>query len=91
MSVAKVALSHGLNANLVRKWIKAGDVEQRIKDVTGQPVALIPVSVSDMPQPFARDDHIVIPALELRVGELVVLLSCGSTAERLRAIVQALQ
>ncbi len=28
LSVAKVALGHGLNANLVRKWINAGRVER---------------------------------------------------------------
>ena len=91
VSVAKVALGHGLNANLVRKWINAGHVEQRIDHGSGQPVALIPVSVSDMPQQSARDDRIVMPALELRVGKLVVSLSSGSTAEQLSAIVQALQ
>ena len=91
VSVAKVALGHGLNANLVRKWINAGRVERRIDGASGLPFALIPVSVSDSPQQPARDGSIVMPALELRVGKLAVSLSSGATAEQLRAIVQALQ
>ncbi len=88
---AKVALGHGLNANLVRKWINAGRVERRIDDASSLPVALIPVSVSDSPQQPARGVCVVMPALELRVGKLAVSLSSGATAEQLRAIVQALQ
>ncbi len=91
VSVAKVALGHGLNANLVRKWINAGRVERRIDDASRLPVALIPVSVSDSPQQPARGVCVVMPALELRVGKLAVSLSSGATAEQLRAIVQALQ
>ena len=91
VSVAKVALGHGLNANLVRKWINAGRVERRIDDASRLPVTLIPVSVSDSPQQPGRGDCVVMPALELRVGKLAVSLSSGATAEQLRAIVQALQ
>ncbi len=91
VSVAKVALGHGLNANLVRKWINADRVERRVDDASGLPVALIPVSVSDAPQQPERAGCIVMPALELRVGNVAVSLSPGATAEQLRAIVQALQ
>ena len=91
VSVAKVALGHGLNANLVRKWINADRVERGIDDASGLPVALIPVSVSDSLQQPGRGDCVVMPALELRVGKVAVSLLSGATAEQLRAIVQALQ
>jgi transposase-like protein len=86
-----VALGHGLNANLVRKWINADRFGRRNDDASSLPVALIPVSVSDSPQRPARGDCIVMPALELRVGKVAVSLLSGATAEQLRAIVQALQ
>jgi transposase len=67
VSVAQVALAHGLNANLVHKWRRqAGGV-----DVVAGPVrqadAFIPMTLAPSPAPLAGDIHI-----ELRRGAIAV-------------------
>lgn len=73
VSIAAVALSHGLNANLLRKWIKVADpnyVSKReskftsVKDMAyAQPVpAFVPVK---MPAQSTPDSH--SPCIEVEV------------------------
>jgi transposase len=75
-SVAKVALSHGINANIVHGWRKlAGCVPAAVSRPE-----FIPVAVAPMAQTRA-DDRIV--ELELRRGAVTikVLWPMGATAE----------
>ena len=47
-SVARIALDHGLNANLVHKWIRA----VRKQDITPTPPAFLPIALpAQPPQP----------------------------------------
>ena len=50
VSVAGLALAHGLNANLLRKWIDAlsGKVRaRRVRTVAGAQAALLPVKIQE--------------------------------------------
>ena len=82
-SVSRVAVDHGLNPNLVRKWIAC---QHRDGD---SGVKLLPVIAMHAPseQVCAPWRHVV----EVRVGDAVILIGANASSEVIRAVVRALQ
>ena len=81
-SVSAVALSHGINANVIRKWLPPGPVP-----VARAPV-LLPVTIeSDAPpgRPPAAQ------AIALSVHGATLRLPAGFAAQDLRSILQVLR
>ncbi len=91
VSVAGIALAHGINANLVRKWIvKHRRAAPAAKRSSVAPTALLPVAIqADSPKPTVRTPAargmIVIELHGARV-ELVG----GVDAEALRTVLRVL-
>lgn len=73
-SVAKVAMAHGINANVVHRWRQAarGDQTSTLAS-TGQ---FVPVSVSDAPAPTNAPDI----EIQLRRGSTAVTITWPVTA-----------
>ncbi len=66
-SVARVALTHGLNANLVHKWRRHAERGNHALAPTHEAGAFIPIALASEPAPEPSDIH-----LELRRGPLLV-------------------
>lgn len=66
-SVAKVAMSHGINANIVHGWRKLAREGTAAIDVVQR--EFVPVSVAPAPDVRARDERIEV---ELRRGALTM-------------------
>jgi Transposase len=65
VSVAKMALAHGVNANLLRKWITTAPGSQAPRSV-----ALVPVRTGNTDLPLAPDTgylELVVPGGTIRV------------------------
>ncbi|MFO0235057.1 MAG: transposase [Burkholderiales bacterium] len=89
VSIARVALSHGLNANLLRKWVLSGERLER--SVRAQPESVEPAATIEV----ARPSFVALPLeasntltgatidVEVRRGPLVVKVSwpMGASAE----------
>lgn len=87
-SVSAVALSHGINANVIRKWLPQGD----LRIATGT-AAMLPVTIESAPAVKRRAP--AVPALarapiELTLAGATVRLPPGFDAQELRSIVQIL-
>ena len=83
-SVAGVALAHGVNANLVRKWIhkfRAGEYGE-----IGSSVALLPVTVSDAPATVVTN-----PSVPPAQGHLDIELPSGRVRVHGRVDVETLR
>ncbi|RTL26319.1 MAG: hypothetical protein EKK47_21265 [Burkholderiales bacterium] len=78
-SVSAIALSHGINANVIRKWLPPGPAP-----VARAPV-LLPVTIEPDAQPAAA------PAIELSVHGATLRLPPGFAAQDLRSILQVLR
>jgi transposase len=91
VSVAGIALAHGINANLVRKWIvKHERAAPAVKRSSVLPAALLPVSVEAEPPKSAarRPAPGGLIVVELH-GARVELLG-GVDAQALRTVLQVL-
>lgn len=88
-SVAGVALSHGLNANLVHRWIRLARRGEAAESMAPRPIALLPVRLDDPPS--HRDVALPVPAIEIRIGQITIFVAAGASTEQIRAIVAALQ
>ena len=84
VSVARVALEHGLNANMVRLWIKASGTLSKKQPATFVPLAL-PASTSFATVP---DDAIRIEVP--RAGGTVTITWPASQADRAVALLREL-
>lgn len=81
-SVSAIALSHGINANVVRKWLPPGAV----------PVARAPVLLPVTIEPDAPPGHpTAAQAIELSVHGATLRLPPGFAAQDLRSILQVLR
>lgn len=73
VSIAAVALAHGLNANLVRRWLKASEgghtCAVALKTPQGSSAVFVPVQL-ESPNPPATDIR-----LELRRGAAAATIS----------------
>lgn len=83
-SVSKVSIEHGLNTNLMRKWL--GRVhEEGLYDAA----ALMPVVVdASQPVPGSSSSSAVI---EIRVGKAVIAIAASASSEQIEAVVRALR
>jgi len=90
-SVSAIALSHGINANVIRKWLP-----QRDARVATVPVAMLPVTIdSATPTPALKRRAPAAPAMgrapiELSLAGAIVRLPPGFDAQELRSVVQIL-
>jgi transposase len=66
-SVAKVAMSHGINANIVHGWRKLARADVTAIDVVQR--EFVPIAVTPTPEVRARDERIEV---ELRRGALTM-------------------
>ena len=62
-SIAAVALQHGINANIVHRWIR----EHRQGTLVTQPQAFVPVTLSTEPEPVAIQPVAVTATAEIRM------------------------
>jgi transposase len=81
-SVSSVALSHGINANVIRKWLPPGPAPMARAPV------LLPVTIEpDAPPAQAAATR----PIELSIHGATLLLPSGFTAQDLRSILQVLR
>jgi transposase len=89
-SVSAIALSHGINANVIRKWLP-----QRDSRVATATAAMLPVTIDSAPAPAHRRRAPAAPAMarapiELNLAGAIVRLPPGFDAQELHSIVQIL-
>ena len=92
VSLSRLALAHGLNANVLRRWIDelSGKSRraQRVVGASGSPVALVPVRV-ERPRP-TRSDLAGGGYLEIAVGRATIRVYGRIDAQSLRAVLDCL-
>jgi len=95
-SVSAIALAHGFNTNLVRKWIVKHQVARALDRPAG---ALIPVSVIDAPRKVAskarrgageRAPEPASGCIEIEVGAARLIVRGKVEVEQLRVVLDAL-
>jgi transposase len=74
-SVAKVAMAHGINANIVHRWRKLA--REGAGSVVGKSLEFIPVAVAPVAVQSAREQDVEI---ELRRGSLSMKLTWPASA-----------
>ena len=89
-SVSAIALSHGINANVIRKWLPQAD----LRATTGT-AAMLPVTIDSAPSPALKRRAPTAPAMarapiELNLAGATVRLPAGFDPQELRSIVQIL-
>lgn len=91
-SVSGIALSHGINANVIRKWLPRYGAAGSSEVATMLPVLLTPAARP--PTPKHARIHAALgatrPPIELSLGAATVRLPAGFDAAELRSIVQIL-
>lgn len=92
VSVARLALDHAVNANLLRKWILAYQAEQTASlPGSENPVALLPVIATD---PSIAMPAAVAPSLdaliEIALGDATVRVRGAVDAQQLRTVIDCL-
>jgi transposase len=95
-SVSAVALAHGFNTNLVRKWINQHQALQRLPRAGG---ALVPVSVIEAPARLPRRSagtvskrsrELASGSIEIQIGAARVIVRGQVEAGQLRVVLDAL-
>lgn len=95
-SVSAVALAHGFNTNLVRKWIVKHQAAWALARTAG---ALVPVSVIDAPasstrtprrRPGKRAPELASGWIEIEIGAARVIVRGRVEAGQLRLVLDAL-
>jgi len=90
-SVSAIALSHGINANVIRKWLPRREPETAAALAT-----MLPVTVEPVAQEVTRKAPAQVtlgaarPAIELSLAGATVRLPAGFDPAELRSIVQIL-
>ena len=87
-STARVAMQAGVNANLLRRWIKVDGTEQQ----PGAP-ALLPVVLRETPKRAATAKAMAVEAaaIEIDVNGARIRMNSRATAEQIGAVVSALR
>jgi len=62
-SIAGVALQHGINTNIVHRWIR----EHSLGTLVIEPQAFVPVTLSTEPEPIASKPVVVAATPEIRM------------------------
>jgi transposase len=89
-SVAAVAMSHRINANVVRKWLPRHRDQARTVLATMLPVKLVPASVAVNPRPRVPASTAPRAPIELILNDATVRLPAGFDPAELHSIVQIL-
>jgi transposase len=74
-SVAKVAMAHGINANIVHRWRKLA--REGSGSVMGKSLEFVPVAVASVTMPPASERYVEI---ELRRGSLSMKITWPASA-----------
>lgn len=89
-SISRIAVEHGLNPNLVRKWLdKAAGVGS-----TDNVTRLLPVIAAQSPEPSAESESVEASRFVIEVqlaSGAVILVSEHARAEMVRAVIQSLR
>jgi transposase len=89
VSVARLALDHAVNANLLRKWIRAYEAEHGVAAGGGKFAALLPVVTAEAPA-FAGNTPGPESSIEIVVGDAIVRLRGAVDAQQLRTVMDCL-
>lgn len=91
-SVSGIALSHGINANVVRKWLPRHDAPALSAAATMLPVIMKPAERLAAPKPARMHAPLsaIRPPIELILGAATVRLPGGFDPADLHSIVQVL-
>ena len=74
-SVAKVAMAHGINANIVHRWRKLA--REGSGSMMGKSLEFVPVAVAPVAMPTTREQDVEI---ELRRGSLSMKITWPTSA-----------
>jgi len=86
VSVARIAMTHGVNANLLRKWIQTHEAAQPPSlPESEKPAALLPVKMV----PTVSAPSTASP-LEIAIGDALIRLRGAIDAEQLRTVIDCL-
>ena len=83
-SVSGIAVEHGLNPNMVRKWIERTHKESR------RLAPLLPVVLSPA-KPEVKAPSQCAACIEIRIGEAVIVIGARASAQQIDAVVRALR
>ncbi len=89
-SVSAVAMSHRINANVVRKWLPRYREQSGAALATMLAVNITPASLAVRPRSGVAASTTPRPPIELILGNATVRLPAGFDAAELRSIVQIL-
>jgi transposase-like protein len=89
-SVAAVAMSHRINANVVRKWLPRYRDQSGTALTTMLAVNVTPTSVAVRPMPRVAASTTPRPPIELILSDATVRLPAGFDPAELHSIVQIL-
>jgi transposase-like protein len=88
-SVSAIALSHGINANVIRKWLPSGDA--LVSGVTMLPVSVAAARTIVKARPVAASLRTATrPCIELTMNNATVRVPAGFDPADLRGIVEIL-
>ncbi len=88
VSVARLALDHAVNANLLRKWVQAYEAEQAAaRPGSERSVALLPVVATEPPAAAAPSPDTFI---EIALGDATVRVRGAVDAQQLRTVIDCL-
>lgn len=90
VSVARLAMDHAVNANLLRKWIRLYEIERGA--IEPSPKALLPVVTVDESRDAPRT-VVDAPAshIEIEIGAAVVRVRGAVDAQQLRVVLSCLR
>lgn len=89
-SVSAIALSHRINANVIRKWLPRHRGQAGTALATMLPVTIAPGPVAMNPRPRVPVSTTPRPPIELILGDATVRLPAGFDPAELHSIVQVL-
>ncbi len=90
-SVSAIALSHGINANVIRKWLPRHKPGTPAPVVTMLPVSIEAAAPAVTPKPRMHPTLAAArPPIELSLGAATVRLPAGFDPQELHSIVQIL-
>ena len=81
--MSRISIEHGLNTNLVRKWVS------RLQKRTVEFAPLLPEVVQTDRRPEVGDTPAA--TIEIRIGEATIMIGADATSQQVEAIVRALR
>jgi transposase-like protein len=91
VSVARLALDHAVNANLLRKWIRAYEAKQAAASRGSErSVALLPVIGTEPLTATSASDTSPDALIEIALGDATVRVRGAVDAQQLRTVIDCL-